>query len=271
MAPPPYHRGYWYGGANCYGVKNGRLRSIRDETDGAMTEDGERRGDTTRHRLISAAARKFARHPYSTVSLEEILAEAELTKGAMYFHFSSKQALALKIIDDLTEMVRSTITELLDRKMSGLETLIEFVFVRAVQDIQFDVSRAGVRLLDALEDATPLPSTLLKSRAELVTALIEKAAAEGDVVDQQNLADIAKMVVALWEGIRRTSDLDQPEDYLNDFKTAWMLALTSFTNPDRINYFTKFMERRHVLAVRKVSAEALSFDVDVTASSRTDA
>jgi len=38
------------------------------------------------------------------VSLDDILSEAELTKGAMYFHFASKQALASAIVGDLTEM-----------------------------------------------------------------------------------------------------------------------------------------------------------------------
>ena len=67
------------------------------------------------------ASRQFAQHPYSMVSLDDILAEAALTEGAMYFHFASKQALALAIIDDLTEMSRAAVTELVARKMSGLE------------------------------------------------------------------------------------------------------------------------------------------------------
>jgi TetR/AcrR family transcriptional repressor of nem operon len=242
----------------------------RDETGGWMTEDSERRPDTTRDRLIAAAARQFAQLPYNLVSLDDILAEAELTKGAMYFHFSSKQALAVKIIEDLTEMTRSAVAELLDRNMSGLETLIEFVFVRAVQDAQYDLARAGVRLIDALEDTAPEPRLLWKSRSDFVITLIEKAAAEGDVIDEQDPADIAQMLVALWVGVRRISNPDQPEDYLDNFKKAWMLSLPSFTNPDRLDYFKKFMERRHALAMRKVCSEPLSFDLPVTAAAHTN-
>ena len=82
-----------------------------------MTEAGERRADTTRQRLIAAASRQFAHRSYSMVSLDDILGEAELTKGAMYFHFSSKQALALAIVDDLNEMSRAAVAELLTRQM----------------------------------------------------------------------------------------------------------------------------------------------------------
>jgi TetR/AcrR family transcriptional regulator, transcriptional repressor for nem operon len=230
----------------------------RDETGGAMTEASERRADTTRHRLIAAASRQFARRPYSMVSLDDILAEAELTKGAMYFHFSSKQALAVAIVDDLTEMSRAAVTELLAHKMSGLETLIDLVYLRAVQNTQHEVARAGVRLLETLDNTTALPPALWQSWTEFVTTLIQKAVTEGDVVDHHDPEDIAKMLVALWVGTRRISDPDQPEHYLDNLQNAWMLALPSFINPDRTDYFTQFIKRRHARAVKKVSAETLS-------------
>jgi AcrR family transcriptional regulator len=238
-----------------------------------MTGAGERRADTTRHRLIAAASQQFAHRPYSIVSLDDILAAAELTKGAMYFHFASKQALALAIIDDLTEMSRAAVVESLERKMSGLETLIDLVFLLAVQDTQHDVARAGGRLLETLDNPSPLPLALWQSRMEFVTTLVQRAVTEGDVIDQHDPEDIAKMLVALWEGVRRTSNLDQPELYLDDLQKASILALPSFTNPDRIDYFTQFIQRRHTLAVKKVSAEAFSVDLQATAhaSVHTDA
>jgi TetR/AcrR family transcriptional regulator, transcriptional repressor for nem operon len=241
------------------------LHCDRDETGRVMTEASERRAGTTRQRLIAAASRQFAQRPYSMVSLDDILAEAELTKGAMYFHFSSKQALAVAIIDDLTEMSRAAVTELLARKMSGLEALIDLVYLLAVQDTQNEVARAGARLLEAL-DTTALATTPWQSWIEFVTTLIQKAVAEGDVVDHHDPEDIAKMLVALWVGIRRISDLDQPEHRLDNLQNAWILVLPSFTNPDRIDYFTQFIKRRHALAVKKVSAQALSLDLHTTAT-----
>src|ERR1700743_2397168 len=167
------------------------LRGDRDETGRAMTEPSERRAGTTRHRLIAGASRQFARRPYSMVSLDDILAEAELTKGAMYFHFPSKQALALAIVDDLAEMSRAAVTELLARKMSGLETLIDLVYFRAVQDTQNEVARAGVRLLDTLDTTPRLPSALWQSWIEFVATLIQKAVTEGGVVAHHDPEDIA--------------------------------------------------------------------------------
>jgi AcrR family transcriptional regulator len=243
-----------------------RLFGDRDQTGEAMTEASERRADTTRQRLIAAASRQFAHRSYSMVSLDDILAEAELTKGAMYFHFPSKQALALAIIDDLAEMSGATVTELLAHKMSGLETLIDLVYRLAVQDTQQEVARAGVRLLDTLDNTTAQPPKLWQSWIEFVTTLTQKAVTEGDVIDQHDPEDIAKMLVALWVGIRRISDLDQPELYLDNLQKAWVLALPSFANPDRIDYFTQFIKRRRAFAVKKLSAQPLSLDLHTTAA-----
>src|ERR1700739_3095230 len=146
-----------------------------------MTEAGERRAGTTRQRLIAAASRQFAYRPYSMVSLDDILAEAELTKGAMYFHFSSKQALALAIVDELTEMTGAAVTELLARKMSGLETAIDLIYLLVVQDMQHDVARAGVRLLETPDTTTARSATMWQSGLEFVTTLIQRAVTEGDV------------------------------------------------------------------------------------------
>jgi TetR/AcrR family transcriptional repressor of nem operon len=156
-------------------------------------------------------------------------------------------------------MRRAAVTELLARKMSGLETLIDLVYLRAVQDTQHEVARAGVRLLETLDSTTALPPALWQSWIEFVTTLIQKAVTEGDVIGHHDPEDIAKMLVALWAGIRRISDLDQPEHYLENLQNAWTtLALPSFTNPDRIDYFTQFINRRHALAVKKASAQAIS-------------
>ena len=166
------------------------------ETSERRADASERRAGTTRQRLIAAASRQFARGSYSMVSLDDILAEAELTKGAMYFHFASKQALAVAIIDDLTEMSRASVTELLTRRMSGLETLIDFIYLQAVQNTQNEVARAGARLLER-DNTTDLSTKLWQSSIEFVTTLIEKAVADGDVVDHTDPEDIAKMLAAL--------------------------------------------------------------------------
>ena len=112
-----------------------------------MTEQLDRRADTTRLQILRAASRQFARKSYSLVSLDDILADAEVTKGAMYFHFRSKYALASAIIEYRIASARASVDELLARKLSGLETLIDISYLVAIEDIGDETARAGLNLL----------------------------------------------------------------------------------------------------------------------------
>ena len=87
------------------------------------TSSSDGRADTTRRQILRAASHQFARRAYHDVGLDDILAEAELTKGAMYFHFRSKHALAVAIIERQITAGTAALDDLLARKLSGLETL----------------------------------------------------------------------------------------------------------------------------------------------------
>lgn len=115
-------------------------------------------------------------------------------------------------------------------------------------------------------------NTRWQSWVEFVTTLLERALSEGDVTDRHEPEDVAKMLVALWLGVRRISDLDQPEHYFDNLRKTWTLALACFTSPDRTDYFTQFITRRHALAVKKVSTEGLGIDLHsaATASAHTE-
>src|ERR1700690_1831526 len=115
-----------------------------------MTATTGTRADSGRQQILRGTARRFAQPPYHQVGLDDVLAEAELTKGAMYFHFRSKHALALAIIEDQITRSDAAITDLLARKLSGLETLIDFSYQLAVRDISEDISRAALHLVESI-------------------------------------------------------------------------------------------------------------------------
>ena len=57
-----------------------------------------RDAERTRERLVQAAAREIYRAGFQSASLETILAATGVTKGALYYHFDSKEALGLSLI-----------------------------------------------------------------------------------------------------------------------------------------------------------------------------
>jgi TetR/AcrR family transcriptional regulator, transcriptional repressor for nem operon len=221
-----------------------------------MTESTDRRAETTRQQLLHAAAHQFAQRAYHDVGLDDVLAEAELTKGAMYFHFRSKHALALAVIEDLTSQSSEAVAELLSRKFSGLETLVDFCYHIAVRDITEDIARAGFNLLESIGRAEGLQVSLLGGWVQTLAEIVERAIGEGDIAATCDPHDVGLLLVSIYMGLRQTSNLDEPERFLRDIEKGWALVLTSIVGADRTNYFKQFIRRRTALAISSTTALA---------------
>ncbi len=218
-----------------------------------MSELSDKRTDTTRDQILRAAAHQFAQRPYYAVGLDDILAEAQLTKGAMYFHFRSKHALALAIVDEQTERAAESVKNLLARKLSGLESLIDVSYLIAVGDITQDVTRASFNLLESVGRTEKLQARLLGGWIQLMGEIAQRGIAEGDIVDQADPEDVGRLLVSIFVGMRQASNLDEPVQLLSDFGKALSTVLGGIVQPDRIDYFAQFVKRRTALAIKAVS------------------
>jgi AcrR family transcriptional regulator len=59
------------------------------------------RGRTTRERLVATARELFGRQGYDATSIEAILRETGVARGALYHHFTDKRALFDAVLDDV--------------------------------------------------------------------------------------------------------------------------------------------------------------------------
>jgi TetR/AcrR family transcriptional regulator, transcriptional repressor for nem operon len=218
-----------------------------------MTESTDKRSDSTREHILRAAAHQFAQRPYYAVGLDDILAEAQLTKGAMYFHFRSKHALAMAIVDEHTARSAGEVKDLLARKLSGLESLIDVTYLVAIDDITRDVTRAAFNLLESVGRTEKLQERLLGGWIELLSEIAGRAIREGDIIEHSDPDDIGRLLVSIYMGMRQASKLDEPVLLLSDFEKAFSTVLRALVQPDRMNYFTQFLRRRTALAIKAIA------------------
>jgi AcrR family transcriptional regulator len=66
--------------------------------------------DATRAALVESATRLFTERGYATTSLDQVAADARVTKGALYHHFSGKRALFEAVFDVLEQIAVARIT-----------------------------------------------------------------------------------------------------------------------------------------------------------------
>ena len=91
---------------------------------------------STKRALVEVAEQLFTEHGYASTSLDAIVAGAEVTKGALYHHFSGKQAL----FEVVFEKVESTTAQNIDAAMRELKDPWEQAraglrtFLKAVQE-----------------------------------------------------------------------------------------------------------------------------------------
>jgi AcrR family transcriptional regulator len=139
--------------------------------------------EKTRRAILDAAGAEFSQHGYAGSGLGAIVERAELTKGALFHHFSDKRAMAVAWIDDVlaADIEQRWVAPLVE--MGSLDGLRTFLRARCLEMRPGDAAPALVALAaetaqsdDAL--AAALRRVFARWRAAL-TDLLERGKQEG--------------------------------------------------------------------------------------------
>src|ERR1700720_28292 len=165
-----------------------------------------RDSERTRERLLQAASREIYRSGFQSANLDTILAVAGVTKGALYYHFDSKEALGHAVVDEvIAPVVRG---RWMGPLQSGRDDPID-ALIGAVQGIPVrpaDV-RGGCQLTNLAQQMSPLDAGFRKRLAiifdawrEAVASVLREGQAHGSVRRDVEPADAAGLLIAMVEG-----------------------------------------------------------------------
>jgi len=174
--------------------RNLRLRAPR-------LRDPER----TRERLLQAASCEIYRSGFQSASLDSILAEAGVTKGALYYHFGSKEALGYAVVEEvIAPMVDRVWLRPLQTGKNPIDALIGIV--QGISVRPGDV-RGGCPLNNLAQEMSPLDAGFRKRLAivfqawrEAIAFVLREGQTHGRVRRDVEPADAAGLLIAMVEG-----------------------------------------------------------------------
>src|SRR4051812_32810410 len=105
------------------------------------------RGQQTRQLIIDRASAVFDERGFAAATLSQLVASTGLTRGAFYFHFPSKEALAVAIVEAQTARWPALLADVRRDEPDPVRGLLLLAF-RSATAVQSDgVIRAANRLL----------------------------------------------------------------------------------------------------------------------------
>ena len=162
------------------------------------------KGAATRAFLLQTAAEVFAERGYTETTLAELIARSGLTKGAFYFHFSSKEQLALAVLEEKQRQWIDSVVQATSAEPAAFDQLraVAAALVKLHRDPSaFSVSRL-TRDLARVATVSDVVRDHMRTWLGLVAGLIRQAQAEGDLPETVDADDLAAVLVATTDGLK---------------------------------------------------------------------
>ncbi len=188
----------------------------------------------TRQRILTAASALFYLHGYHATGLDKVIRRAGVTKGNFYYHFPSKEALAIASLDwQFSRISREIQEQVLDRSDTSLDALfalLESMAARQKQQHQEGqicgcyFGNFSLELSTASQETAAKVNEVFSRLQALIESLLVKAVAAGQISRELDPARFAAIVLGQIEGAilldkaRQTpTQLDASIDFIKDY------------------------------------------------------
>src|SRR5271169_6871331 len=164
-----------------------------------------RNPEDTRDRLLQAAFREVYRSGFQSASVDTILAATGVTKGALYYHFDSKEDLGHAIVEEvIAGLTRENWLRPLRNGGEPIDTLIGIV--RRTSVLPEDV-RGGCPLNNLAQEMSLLDEYFRKRLAKVfrawqngIATALRRGQIQGKVRRDLHPGETAGFLIAMYEG-----------------------------------------------------------------------
>ncbi|OIP19277.1 MAG: TetR family transcriptional regulator [Betaproteobacteria bacterium CG2_30_59_46] len=167
----------------------------------------KKQSDLTRDKLLQSAFCEIHRQGFQAASIANILQDTGLTRGALYHHFPTKQALGLAVID---EVIKARLEGLIFKPLRESERPVEMLLeILATIDkkVPADFVVLGCPLNNLMQEMSPL-NELFQARLggvlgvwqKTLEGALKRGQKQGEIRAEVDYKAAALFVVSAWEG-----------------------------------------------------------------------
>lgn len=188
----------------------------------------QERSERTRRKLVHAGAEMFHRNGYANATLGEIAAFAGVTKGALYFHFASKDELAEAVQLRGCELLHESVRARRASGLSPLQTLVDTTHWLALNLREEPAIPASFRITRERAGLPELATDFHRIWLAEVCGLLRQAREAGELRAEGRWESIESLVAAVACGIEALAATGMPYAELQRRVSGlWSLLLPS--------------------------------------------
>jgi TetR/AcrR family transcriptional regulator, acrAB operon repressor len=162
----------------------------------------------TREQLLKAGLTVFSRKGYTASTMEDIAKQAEVTRGAIYWHFGSKAELYAALINSYAGLSGSIVQQSVSEGGSLLEVL-ERILTHLLAAVETDALLKEVMELtqyktERVSELEPVFQKLIESAEQLlkgITDVFQDGINQGLIRNDVQAVDVARAYLAYQNGI----------------------------------------------------------------------
>ena len=201
------------------------------------------RSENTRQKIINAAIDRFSEVGYAAAGLGEIIERAGMTKGALYHHFDSKEALATAIIEQGATLTHETFRRVCESSSPALENMIHGVFVVTDLLVSDKTGRTAEQLTRGLAEFNSAASQVWNRRLDAMATQARRASAEGDLREGLDPYVVTESIFNAMLGAQLLAKTVDGNDHIERLTRSLELLLPAIVADTSLVYFREFLSR----------------------------
>ncbi|MET8175553.1 MULTISPECIES: ScbR family autoregulator-binding transcription factor [Streptomyces] len=185
----------------------------------------QQRAIRTRRIFLEAAAEVFDEHGYDAATIAAILERAGLTRGALYFHFTSKEELARGVLEE------AVTSDGVTPQTFKLQEWVDIALLLAYRLPREPMLSASIRL-----SVDPRARSLFGTRwpdwITLGAELLTEAKERGELLPHVDPVATSRLLVGAWTGVQLvTESMADAPDLVTEISALFELILPNNAVP----------------------------------------